>query len=80
VPSVCDSLFISNRIHDLQEIKVIERIYNFSAGPAILPEQVLQKAQSELLSFEGTGMSIMEVSHRSSYFEKVLEGAENGLR
>jgi phosphoserine aminotransferase len=64
----------------LQEIKVIERIYNFSAGPAILPEQVLQKAQSELLSFEGTGMSIMEVSHRSSYFEKVLEGAENGLR
>ena len=59
---------------------MIERIYNFSAGPAILPEQVLQKAQSELLSFEGTGMSIMEVSHRSSYFEKVLEGAENGLR
>ena len=59
---------------------MIERIYNFSAGPAILPEPVLQKAQSELLSFEGTGMSIMELSHRSGYFEKVLDGAEKGLR
>lgn len=61
-------------------MSVIERIYNFSAGPAILPEPVLQKAQSELLSFEGTGMSIMEVSHRSSHFEKVLDSAESGLR
>lgn len=59
---------------------MIERIYNFSAGPAILPEPVLQHAQSELLSFEGIGMSIMEISHRSNHFEKVLEGAENGLR
>jgi phosphoserine aminotransferase len=59
---------------------MIERIYNFSAGPAILPEAVLQKAQAELLSFNGIGMSIMEVSHRSGYFEKVLNAAETGLR
>jgi phosphoserine aminotransferase len=59
---------------------VIERIYNFSAGPAILPEPVLEKAQAELLSFDGIGMSIMEVSHRSGYFEKVLIAAETGLR
>ena len=59
---------------------MIERIYNFSAGPATLPEPVLQKAQSEFLSFDGTGMSIMEVSHRSTYFEKVLSNAELGLR
>ncbi|HTK38021.1 MAG TPA: 3-phosphoserine/phosphohydroxythreonine transaminase [Pyrinomonadaceae bacterium] len=59
---------------------MIERIYNFSAGPAILPEPVLQQAQSELLSFDGIGMSIIEVSHRSSYFERVLRSAENGLR
>lgn len=56
------------------------RIYNFSAGPAILPTEVLEKAREELLSFGGSGMSIMEVSHRSQYFAPVLEAAERGVR
>ena len=57
-----------------------ERIYNFSAGPAILPTKVLEKAQSELLSLDGIGMSVMEISHRSSYFERVLQSAKDNLR
>ncbi len=57
-----------------------ERIYNFSAGPATLPVSVLEKAQSELLSLNGIGMSVMEISHRSSHFDKIIESAENGLR
>ena len=57
-----------------------ERIYNFSAGPAVLPLEVLEKAQSELLSLNGIGMSVMEISHRSKHFAPVLEGAENGIR
>jgi phosphoserine aminotransferase len=56
------------------------RIYNFSAGPAILPTEVLEKAQSELLSFDGIGMSVMEVSHRSKYFAPVLESARSGIK
>ena len=57
-----------------------ERIYNFSAGPATLPTEVLEKAQSELLSLGGIGMSVMEVSHRSKYFEPILASAERGIR
>ena len=57
-----------------------KRIYNFSAGPAILPTEVLEKAQAELLSFGGIGMSVMEVSHRSEYFEPILAKAESGIR
>src|SRR4051812_43480510 len=57
-----------------------ERIYNFSAGPAILPLEVLEKAQRELVSLNGIGMSVMEVSHRSKYFEPILHAAESGLR
>ena len=57
-----------------------KRIYNFSAGPAILPTEVLEKAQNELLSVGGVGMSVMEVSHRSKYFRPILEAAEHGLR
>jgi phosphoserine aminotransferase len=57
-----------------------KRIYNFSAGPAILPAEVLEKAQNELLSLGGIGMSVMEVSHRSKYFAPILEQAENGIR
>ncbi len=57
-----------------------ERIYNFSAGPAVLPVEVLKKAQSELLSLNGTGMSVMEISHRSKHFEPILEGALGGIR
>ncbi len=57
-----------------------ERIYNFSAGPATLPVEVLEKAQSELLSLNGIGMSVMEISHRSKHFDEVIERAKSGLR
>lgn len=57
-----------------------KRIYNFSAGPAVLPTEVLEKAQSELLSLGDSGMSVMEVSHRSKHFEPILASAESGLR
>ncbi len=57
-----------------------KRIFNFSAGPAILPVEVLEKAQDELLSLGGIGMSVMEVSHRSSHFAAVLDAAESGIR
>jgi len=56
------------------------RIYNFSAGPAVLPRPVLEKAQRELISLGGIGMSVMEISHRSKYFQPILEAAERGLR
>lgn len=57
-----------------------ERIYNFSAGPAVLPLPVLKRAQSELLSLNEIGMSVMEISHRSKHFAPVLHGAINGIR
>jgi len=57
-----------------------ERIYNFSAGPAILPLEVLEKAQNEMLSLDGIGMSVMEISHRSKHFAFILENAKNGVR
>lgn len=57
-----------------------DRIYNFSAGPAVLPLPVLEQAQSELLSLGGIGMSVMEVSHRSEYFAPILHGAAAGVR
>lgn len=57
-----------------------KKIYNFSAGPAILPTEVLEKAQGELLSLNGIGMSVMEISHRSKDFAPILESAESGIR
>jgi len=56
------------------------RVFNFSAGPATLPEPVLEIAQNELLDFKGTGMSVMEISHRSAAFTEVIEKAEADLR
>lgn len=55
-------------------------IYNFSAGPAMLPKEVLLKAQEELLDYQSSGMSIMEMSHRSKLYTGVIEGAESALR
>ena len=55
-------------------------VFNFSAGPAMLPTEVLERAREELLSFSGTGMSVMEFSHRSKQFAPVLEKAEQGIR
>ena len=57
-----------------------ERIFNFSAGPAVLPAPVLEEAQRDLLSLPGVGMSVMEISHRSKTFDNILEGAESGIR
>ena len=56
------------------------KIYNFSAGPAIIPTEVLEKAQRDLLSLGGIGMSVMEISHRSKHFAPILESAESGIR
>jgi phosphoserine aminotransferase len=58
----------------------MDRIYNFSAGPSVLPLPVLEKVQKDLLSYKGLGMSIMEMSHRSSYFEDIIQQAEGLLR
>ena len=57
-----------------------KRVFNFNAGPAVLPLDVLEQAQSELLDFKGTGMSVMEISHRSKEFEAVIQTAEADLR
>lgn len=58
----------------------MSRIYNFSAGPSMLPEQVLEKAASEMLDYMGTGMSVMEMSHRSKVYESIVKNTENLLR
>jgi len=57
-----------------------KKVFNFNAGPAILPPDVLKQAQAELLDFNGTGMSVMEISHRSKDFEAVIQTAESDLR
>ena len=57
-----------------------QKIYNFSAGPAVLPVPVLEEAQREMLNLRGIGMSVMEISHRSKHFEAILTAAENGIR
>jgi phosphoserine aminotransferase len=57
-----------------------ERIFNFSAGPAVLPEPVLQQAQRDLMALPGVGMSVLEISHRSAAFEQIIAEAEADLR
>ena len=57
-----------------------QRIYNFSAGPAVLPLEVLEEAQRDLLSLPGVGMSILEISHRSKTFDEVIQGCEADMR
>ncbi len=56
------------------------RVYNFSAGPAVLPEEVLRQAADEMLDYQGCGMSVMEMSHRSKEFKGIIETAEADLR
>ena len=56
------------------------RVYNFSAGPSMLPEAVLEKAAKQMMNYEGTGMSVMEMSHRSADYEAIINGAESLLR
>ena len=56
------------------------RVYNFSAGPAVLPVEVLQEAAVEMMDYQGTGMSVMEMSHRSKAYDKIIKEAEADLR
>lgn len=58
----------------------VKRVHNFNAGPSVLPVPVLEKAQAELLDFQGSGMSVMEMSHRSKEFESIIQTAEADLR
>ena len=58
----------------------MSRVYNFSAGPAVLPEEQLKEAAAEMLDYKGTGMSVMEMSHRSKAFETIIQEAEADLR
>ena len=56
------------------------RVYNFSAGPAVLPVEVLEKARDEMLNYQNTGMSVMEMSHRSKVYDNIIKEAETDLR
>ncbi len=56
------------------------RIYNFSAGPSMLPEPVLEEIAGEVLNYKGSGMSVMEMSHRSQVFQTIVDEAEADLR
>ncbi len=56
------------------------RVYNFSAGPAVLPESVLKEAAAEMMDYKGTGMSVMEMSHRSKAYDEIIKTAEADLR
>ena len=56
------------------------RVYNFSAGPSMLPEKVLKQAQAELLEYGGSGQSVMEMSHRSKWFDEIIQNTEAGIR
>src|SRR5713226_6791723 len=57
-----------------------QRIYNFSAGPAVLPLPVLEEAQRDLVALPGVGMSVLEISHRSKAFDEIIQGCEAGIR
>ena len=58
----------------------MSRVYNFSAGPAVLPEEVLKEVAEEMMDYQGTGMSVMEMSHRSAAFQEIIDTAEKDLR
>ena len=58
----------------------MSRVYNFSAGPAVLPEEVLKEAAAEMLDYKGCGMSVMEMSHRCAAFQEIIDTAEKDLR
>jgi phosphoserine aminotransferase len=64
----------------LEEEKDMARVYNFSAGPSMLPEAVLKQAAAEMLDYQGSGQSVMEMSHRSKVFDNIIKEAEKDLR
>ena len=57
-----------------------DRVYNFSAGPSMLPVDVLENVRDDLLNYKGTGESVMEMSHRSKEYQKIVDDAEADLR
>ena len=57
-----------------------EEVFNFAAGPSVMPRSVLEKAAQELLNYRGTGMSVMEMSHRSAAFQEIFDGAKASLK
>ena len=61
-------------------MKKLGRVYNFSAGPAVLPEEVLREAQEEMMDYRGCGQSVMEMSHRSKVFDDLINETEEDLR
>ena len=63
-----------------EDMKIMSRVYNFSAGPAVLPEEVLREAAEEMLDYKGSGMSVMEMSHRGKVFDGIIKEAEADLR
>ena len=70
----------SAQVHDPPAAATQDRVFNFAAGPAILPESVLRKAESELYNWRGSGMSVMEMSHRGKEFLSIIQKAESDLR
>ena len=58
----------------------MSRVYNFSAGPAMLPEEVLKQAADEMMDYQGSGQSVMEMSHRSSTYQAIIDHAESQIR
>ena len=72
--------FVSNYVTCITEGETMGRIFNFSAGPAMLPEEVLKEAAEEMLDYRGCGMSVMEMSHRSKVFDDIIKEAEKDLR
>ena len=58
----------------------MDRVFNFAAGPSMLPEKVLNRAKDELLNYKGTGMSVMEMSHRSKVFQEIFDDAKNKFK
>src|SRR5512137_1930258 len=74
------SLPASKRLLKLKRSEAMSRVFNFSAGPAALPEEVLKQAADEMLDWHGSGQSVMEMSHRGKEFISIAEGAEADLR
>ena len=69
-----------NIVLTLRRNTKVGRIYNFSAGPAVLPEEVLRETADEMLDYRGSGMSVMEMSHRSKVYDNIIKEAEADLR
>jgi len=76
----CVAISLSYNKTNIQEDLKVGRVYNFSAGPAVLPEEVLQEAAAEMLDYKGSGMSVMEMSHRSKTYQAIIDEAEADLR